>query len=57
MNYSRLGSYLGFQTAHADESARKWVERTGCPKKWRGKAWVVHPDDVDRVLDGERVEA
>lgn len=57
MTLARLGAYLGYRSAHSDEAARKWVIRTGCPKKWRGKAWLVHPDDVDRILDGHQVEA
>lgn len=53
----QLALYLVFDSAHKEQAAHKWCKRTGIPRKWRGKAWLVHPDDVDRVLDGERVEA
>jgi hypothetical protein len=51
----QLGVYLGYQPKNADQSAHKWCKRTGIPRKWRGKAWLVHPDDVDAVLDGEQI--
>lgn len=53
----QLGAYLGFPSVNRNESARKWCKRTGVPKKWRGNAWLIHPDDVDAILDGERVSA
>lgn len=57
MTMARLASYLGFVSATAIQSAHKWCKRTGIPRKWRGKAWLVHPDDVDAILDGEQVSA
>lgn len=53
-----VAEYIGgFTGKNPAKSARKWVERNAVPKKWRGKGWVVHPDDIDRVLNGERMTA
>jgi hypothetical protein len=55
-----LADYLAFRGATRRgrmNAARAWVERTGIPKKFRGKAWLVHPDDVDAALSGEQVSA
>lgn len=60
MTLAKLGEYLGFQGSTAKgrrESARKWVERNGIPKKFRGKAWLVDPDVVDAVLNGEQLKS
>lgn len=57
MTMARLASYLGFVSPTKEQSAHKWCKRTGIPRKWRGKAWLVHPDDVDAILDGEQVSA
>jgi len=57
LTMAKLADYLGgFKSAHPEKSARKWVERTGIQKFWRGKAWVVHPDDVDAVLAGAQMQ-
>lgn len=54
-----LADYLDYRgTDRGKQSAaRHWVERTGCPKYWRGRAWVVKASDVDRILAGETVVA
>lgn len=57
-NYLTLrqaADYLGYQGKAKKEAARKFVERHGVPKKWRGRAWLVKPEDLDRALDGLRV--
>ena len=59
-NYLTLrqaADYLGYSGKAKREAARKFVERNGVPKWWRGRAWLVKPEDLDRALRGERAEA
>jgi hypothetical protein len=51
----QAADYLGYQGKAKREAARKFVERNGVPKFWRGKAWLVKPQDLDRVLNGQPV--
>jgi len=56
MTLKRLADYLGYEGESERgraSAAAGFVERTGLKKYWRGKAWVVHPDDVDKALAGE----
>lgn len=53
MTTPQLAVYLGFRGKKRNESARRWRERHGLPKWWRGNAWLIHPDDVDAVLAGQ----
>lgn len=55
----QLADYLGYQGTEDGKrnAVLAWMKKTGVPKKWRGKTWVVHPDDADRALAGERVRA
>lgn len=52
-----LAEYLGYTGTPRGKAsaARDWVTRTGVKKYWRGKVWLVKPDDVDAVLSGQQV--
>jgi len=52
LTYRLLAAHLGFTGKRGPEAARKWVARTGVRKVWRGRAWLVSREDVDRVLRG-----
>ena len=52
LTFRLLAVHLGFAGKRAPEAARKWVERQGLRKAWRGRAWLVSREDVDRVLRG-----
>ena len=58
LTVKQLADYLGYEGTPRGKqnAARAWVERTGIPKKWRGKTWLVHPDDADRALAGDCVK-
>lgn len=53
----QAADYLGYTGTARREAARKFVVRHGIPKFWRGRAWLVKPEDLDRVLRGENVAA
>lgn len=37
------------------EAVKAFLKARGVPKFWRGKKYVVHPDDLDAALRGETV--
>lgn len=49
----QAADYLGYDGAARREAARKFIERHGVPKFWRGRVWLVKAEDLDRVLRGE----
>lgn len=53
---AQLADYLGYSGTPRGKSmaAKAWMDKTGIRKYWRGKTWLVHPDDVDRCLRGEQ---
>lgn len=53
LTLKQAADYLGYQGKAKREAARKFVVRNGVPKFWRGRAWLVKPEDIDRVLRGE----
>lgn len=53
LTLSAAADYLGYRGSAKREAARKFVIRHGVPKYWRGRAWLVKPEDLDRVLRGE----
>lgn len=49
--------YLGYRGKAKKEAARKFVDRTSVPKFWRGRQWLVKPEDLDRALHGQRLQS
>jgi hypothetical protein len=54
LTLQQVGEYLAYKPKRARESARKFVERHGLRRLWRGKAWLVKREDVDAVLEGRK---
>jgi hypothetical protein len=54
MTLRQVGEYLAYEPKRARESARKFVERNGLRRFWRGGAWLVRRADVDAVIEGRR---
>lgn len=52
ITFSQLAPKLAFRGKRAPEAARKWVERRSIPKVFRGNAWMVAEDDVEKSLAG-----
>jgi hypothetical protein len=52
LTLTHAADYLGYAGKAKREAARKFVTRHGVPKFWRGRAWLVKPEDLDRALRG-----
>ena len=59
LTVASLADYLDFKGTPRGKqaAARAWMTRTGIPKYWRGKCWVVKVTDVDKCLRGESPSA
>lgn len=52
LTFRQMAPRLGFHGKAGAGAARKWCLKRSIPKRWRGNAWLVAEEDLQKALDG-----